>query len=81
MWFIYILKCKDGSFYTGYTDDLDRRFSEHINKKGGHYTSSHGVLKRIYSESFQTKAEALRREKQIKGWSREKKIRLLHLSG
>lgn len=74
MWFVYILECEDGSLYTGYTNNLDRRFLEHRNKKGGHYTSSHVVLKMVYSESFSIKSEALKREIQIKGWSRKKKI-------
>ncbi len=80
MWFVYIIKCEDNSFYTGVTNDLDRRFLEHKNKKGGHYTSSHTVVERIYSEKFETKPEALKRERQIKGWRREKKLNLIQLS-
>ena len=79
MWFIYILLCEDGSLYTGYTDDLGRRFLEHKNGKGGRYTSSHKPIKIIYLEKFKTKQEALKRENQIKGWTREKKIRILKL--
>jgi len=47
MWFVYILKCEDGSLYTGCTNNPDRRLSEHKNKKGGHYTSSHKVSERV----------------------------------
>lgn len=79
MWFIYILLCEDGSFYTGATNNLEKRFSDHKNGKGGHYTRSHKPLRLIYQESFNTQSEALKRERQIKGWSREKKIRILKL--
>ncbi len=77
MWFVYILKCKDGSFYTGITNDLKRRFSEHKDRKGGHYTSSHKVEKLLYSEKLKTKSRALKREHQIKSWRREKKLDLV----
>jgi putative endonuclease len=80
MWFVYILKCKDGSLYTGITNDLERRFLEHKNLKGGHYTSSHKVLERIYSEQHETQSLALKRERQIKGWRREKKLLLVNMS-
>jgi putative endonuclease len=77
MWFVYILKCEDGSLYTGITNNLDRRFLEHKKRKGGNYTSSHKVLERVYSEQFQTRSEALKREAQIKKWRREKKLNLI----
>ena len=79
MWFVYILKCKDGSLYTGITNNLERRFLEHKDHKGGHYTSSHGVVERLYSEKFETRSEALKRESQIKGWRREKKLKLINM--
>ena len=81
MWYVYILKCKDGSLYTGITNDLERRFLEHKNSKGGHYTSSHKVLERIYSEQHDTRSIALKRERQIKGWKKEKKLDLINLWG
>lgn len=80
MWFVYIIKCEDGSLYTGATKDLNRRFLEHKNRKGGHYTSSHKVLKTVYSEEFDTQSQALKRERQIKGWRRDKKLALISLS-
>lgn len=80
MWFVYILLCSDGSFYTGFTDDPERRFLEHKNGKGGHYTSSHKALKIVYTEQFPSKSEALKREAQIKGWNHQKKIRVLRLN-
>lgn len=79
MWFVYILLCEGGSLYTGYSNDVKQRFLDHKDGKGGHYTRSHKPLKLIYQEQFETQSEALKREKQIKGWSREKKIRILKL--
>ena len=78
MWFVYILKCKDSSLYTGMTSNLERRFLEHKNKKGGHYTNSHDAVKIIYKEEYPTQKEALKRERQIKGWRREKKLALIN---
>ena len=77
MWFVYILKCEDGSLYTGMTNNLQRRFLEHKNHKGGHYTASHNVLKRVYSQSFKTKSEALKREYEIKSLRRADKFALI----
>jgi len=77
MWFVYILECQDGSFYTGITDDLKRRFSDHKNGKGGHYTRSHKPRHIVYSEKVATRSDALKREYQIKSWRREKKLELI----
>lgn len=79
MWFVYILLCEDNSLYTGISNNLEKRFLDHKNGKGGRYTRSHKPLKLIYSEELLTKSEALKRERQLKGWSREKKIRILKL--
>lgn len=79
MWFVYILLCEDGSLYVGYTNDVEQRFSDHKSGKGGHYTRSHKPIKLIYQEQFLTQSEALKRERQIKGWSRKKKIEILGL--
>lgn len=79
MWYLYILLCKDGSFYTGVTNNLEKRFSEHKNGKGGHYTRSHKPQKIIYSEQLPTHSEALKREFEIKSWSRAIKIKHLNL--
>ena len=79
MWFVYILLCEDGSYYTGYSNDVNKRFLDHKNGKGGHYTRSHKPIKLIYTEQLQTQSEALRRERQIKGWSHFKKTKVLNL--
>ncbi len=76
MWFVYILKCEDGSLYTGITTDLERRFLEHKNKKGARYTRSHGVVERVYSEQCDSRSAALVREAVIKKMTREQKLML-----
>jgi len=79
MWFVYILKCRDDSFYVGITKNLKRRFQEHKEGKGGKYTLKHKPVNIVYSESYDTKKEAAKREKQLKGWSRKKKEWLINL--
>ncbi len=79
MWFVYIIKCHDDSFYVGATSNIERRFKEHKNSKGGRYTGLHKAEELLYSESFLTKAEALRRERQLKGWMHKKKENLISL--
>ncbi len=77
MYFVYLLKCKDGSIYTGITTSLERRFNEHKNGKGGHYTSSRKVIEMVYNERVRDRSEALKREAQIKRWQREEKLNLI----
>jgi putative endonuclease len=77
MWYVYILKCEDGSFYTGVSTDISRRFNEHAKKIGGKYTRSHAVNDIIYTEKALSQSDALKREAQIKEWCREKKINLI----
>lgn len=79
MYYIYILLCSDNSLYTGYTTDLKRRFKDHTEGKGSKYVRSKLPAKLIYSEEFKSKSEALKRERQIKGWKRKKKIEILKL--
>lgn len=79
MWFVYVLLCSDGSLYTGITNDLERRFLDHKNGKGGRYTRSHKPVKIIYQEKFPLKSKALKKEAKIKSWGRDKKIRKLNL--
>ncbi len=66
--------------YTGITNNLERRFKEHKDKIGGHYTASHKVEKVIYTKKYETKSEALKREAQIKGWKRNKKLALVNFN-
>ena len=71
---IYILKCSDGSYYTGHTDDLDRRIAQHLKGElSTCYTFSRRPLELVFSQEFPTREEALASEQQIKGWGRKKK--------
>jgi putative endonuclease len=74
---MYILECADGSFYTGSTKDLERRFWEHQNLLGANYTKKRLPVKLVYFEEYSRIDEAFYREKQIQGWSRKKKLALI----
>ena len=76
-WFIYILECQDGSFYTGITTDIERRLKMHNDGKGARFTRSRRPVKVIYQESLSTRAQALIREYKIKALSRIKKQALV----
>jgi predicted GIY-YIG superfamily endonuclease len=71
--FVYILRCSDGSFYTGHTDDLEKRISEHQTSHYDCYTSSRLPVELIFYATFGSRDEAIAAERQIKGWSRAKK--------
>jgi len=77
MYFVYLIKCKDGTIYTGITTDVMRRFKEHQDGKGGHYTRSRKVIKILYSEKHKDRSDAQKREAEIKSWRREKKLILI----
>ncbi|MCX6701797.1 MAG: GIY-YIG nuclease family protein [Candidatus Zambryskibacteria bacterium] len=78
MYTTYILECVDKSFYVGCTNDLKRRLVQHNNlKSGAHYTKIRRPVILVHSENFRTLTEARRRETEIKGWRREKKLLLI----
>ena len=77
--FTYILKCSDGSLYTGWTNDLERRVKAHNAGKGAKYTKSRKPVKLVYCESFSTKQETMRREWEIKQLSRVEKCKLIQV--
>lgn len=76
MYFVYILLCNDNSLYTGITTDLKKRFLAHQKGSASKYTRAKGVVEIIYSEKLDTKSDALKRELEIKGWSRAEKVKL-----
>ena len=80
MYYVYLLQCGDGTIYTGITTDVERRFQEHKNGKGGHYTSSRKAVKLLYTEKQKNRSNALKREAEIKGWRREKKLDLVRVA-
>jgi len=73
----YILKCSDGSYYTGSTWDLVRRFAEHQEGLGAKHTAKRLPVELVYAEEYDRIDDAFHREKQIQGWSREKKEALI----
>lgn len=74
---MYILKCSDGSYYTGSTNNLEKRIIEHQSGLGANYTRKRLPVNLIYYEEYQRIDEAFHREKQIQGWSRKKKEALM----
>ena len=74
MFWVYILKCSDNSYYTGHTDNLENRLMQHHNKiYPTCYTATRLPVQCVFSQEFVTREEALASERQIKGWSRKKK--------
>ena len=76
-WYVYMLRCGDGSLYTGYTDDVDRRLKTHQSGKGAKYTRSRLPVTLAYQESLPDKSSALRREAAIKRLTRQQKLDLI----
>lgn len=76
---VYILRFLDNSLYIGQTNNLDIRFKNHLAKstKSAKFTKDHGDFKLIYQENYDSRLEAMRREKQLKGWTRAKKEALI----
>ena len=76
MFYFYIFRCADNTLYCGSTNNLEKRENLHNAGKGARYTRIHGGGKIIYSETFTTIGDALRREIEVKKWPRVKKINL-----
>ncbi|WP_230621779.1 GIY-YIG nuclease family protein [Aggregatibacter sp. Marseille-P9115] len=74
---MYILRCSDGSYYTGSTRDLEGRLYEHQNGLGAVFTKKRLPIKLVYCEEFERIDDAFYREKQVQGWSRAKKDALI----
>ena len=73
MFWVYILRCADGSYYTGHTDDLDRRIGQYHSGECDGYVAARRPVELVWSQECATRYEALSAEQQIKGWSRKKK--------
>ncbi len=76
-WYVYILRCGDGTLYTGVTDDVPRRLAAHRSGKGAKYTRGRGPLELVYQEEVPDKSAALKREIEIKRLTRQEKERLI----
>ena len=79
-WYVYMLRCGDGSLYTGCTDNVERRLAAHRSGKGAKYTRSRLPLELVYQEAVEDRSAALRREAAIKALPRAKKLALLEAS-
>lgn len=77
VWYLYILRCGDGSLYTGITTDVCRRLAAHRQGKGAKYTRGRGPLELAYQESCGSHSDALRRELAVKALPRAEKERLI----
>jgi putative endonuclease len=78
-YYVYVILCKDNSFYTGYTKDLDSRMRLHMNGKAARYTRMHRPKKIVYVEEFASRAEAMKKEKWIKRLKHSQKLELINL--
>ena len=76
-WCVYILKCTDGTFYTGITTDINRRIKEHGTKKGAKYTNQRGPFKLVYKNFFHNRSSASKEEYRIKCLPLHEKIKLI----
>lgn len=75
--YTYILECRDGSYYTGWTNDIKKRVSDHNSGKGAKYTRGRGPVKLVYLEISDTKEAAMKREAAIKKLTRKEKEKLI----
>jgi putative endonuclease len=76
-YYVYVIKCDDNSFYTGYTKNPDSRFKLHVKGKGARYTRMHRPKKLVYQEKFGTRSEAMKREKRIKRLTHGQKLKMM----
>jgi putative endonuclease len=76
-WFVYIVECSDGTYYTGISNDVKNRIEKHNTGKGAAYTRGRGPVKLIYSEKLSTRSEASIRESIIKKLSKLQKVKLI----
>lgn len=76
--YVYIVECNDGTYYTGWTNNLERRVEMHSTGRGAKYTRSRGPVKLVHYEEFDDKRDALKREYEIKKMTRAKKILLIN---
>lgn len=75
--FVYVLLCSDGSYYTGHTDDIEKRIPQHNNGEGGFYTSHRLPIQLVFLQEFNGRDEALIAELKVKKWSTAKKKALI----
>lgn len=79
-WFLYVVKCKDTSLYTGITTDITRRLKEHNSKKGAFYVKNKLPVKLVYQEDMPNQSAARKREVEIKRLTRKEKLELVGMA-
>ncbi len=77
MWFVYVLRCTDGSFYVGETNDVLSRLARHNNGTGATHTAMRRPVQLVYVEEYSNRDDCLKRERQLKRWTRAKKEALV----
>ena len=77
MYFVYILRCADDSYYVGYTTDVEARLRAHNTGSGAAHTYRRRPVELVYQETHTTRTDGIRRERQLKGWTRRKKEALI----
>jgi putative endonuclease len=77
MWFVYIIKCVDGSLYTGSTNNLEKRLEKHKSGKGAKYTRSHVPERIVFFKKYANKIVALKKEREIKSWKHKEKLKFI----
>jgi len=75
-YYVYIVQCDDGTYYTGYSKNLDKRMKLHLKGKGARYLRIHKPKKLVYAEEFKSRAEAMRRELKVKSLTHSQKRKL-----
>ena len=75
--FVYIVRCSDNSLYTGYTNNIEARINKHNAGKGAKYTKIRRPVELVYQETYTTKSEALKREYEIKTYTRQQKLKMI----
>lgn len=80
-YYVYIIRCKDGSYYTGHAKDVQKRFEVHKQGRGAKYTRSHEPEELVYVEPLENRSEAMKRERKIKTFSHDKKKQLITENG
>ena len=76
-WYLYMLRCGDGSLYTGITTDVEKRLEAHRSGKGAKYTRGRGPLTLVYWETCENHSHALKRELEVKALTKEQKLRFI----
>jgi predicted GIY-YIG superfamily endonuclease len=76
-YFAYIILCSNNHYYVGHTNNLENRFDYHLKKIGAKFTSQNKPIRILWSQEFDNEIDAIKREKQIKGWTRAKKEKLI----